>query len=208
MAGNPATPVITSAGTATGIGMERYATAAQRPQLAKARAAAEKWLAQTPLTTQEDRIWRLWGLHRLKGDAATQASVRQGIMAAQLKDGGWAPADGQPGDAFATGQTLFVLRQTGSPPDDSAVLPRQAHQGGIRASGRVFGAREFLVEGEGREVGQPPEHTRRAVMRGEVRDDSGGARLELGMGTQRLGMEHPAEARAAARIKKLCDRCG
>ena len=37
---------------------------------------------------------------------------------------------------------------------------------------------------------------------------AGGARLELGMGTQRLGMEHPAEARAAARIKKLCDRCG
>ena len=104
------------------VGMERYATAAQRPQLAKARAAAERWLAQAPLATQEDRIWRLWGLHRLKGDAAAQASVRQGIMATQLKDGGWAPADGQPGDAFATGQTLFVLRQTGSPPDDPAVM--------------------------------------------------------------------------------------
>lgn len=104
------------------IGMERYATAAQRPQLAKARAAAERWLAQAPLTTQEDRIWRLWGLHRLNGDAAAQASVRQGIMAAQLKDGGWTPADGQPSDAFATGQTLFVLRQTGSPQDDPAVV--------------------------------------------------------------------------------------
>ncbi len=93
------------------IGMERYASTAQRPQLVKARAAAERWLAQAPLTTQEDHIWRLWGLYQLKGEGAAEASVRQGIMSTQLKDGGWAPIDGQPSDAFATGQTLFVLRE-------------------------------------------------------------------------------------------------
>ena len=44
------------------IGMEHYATEEQRPQLAIARAAADKWLVETPLATQDDRAWRLWGL--------------------------------------------------------------------------------------------------------------------------------------------------
>lgn len=104
------------------IGMEKYATEGQRPQVAKAREAAEKWLVQTPLKTQEDRIWRLWGLHRLSGDATAKAAVRQAIVAAQREDGGWPQTDEQPSDAFSTGQTLFVLRQTGSPADDPVVL--------------------------------------------------------------------------------------
>ena len=104
------------------VGMEQYATEAQRPQLAKARAAAENWLAQSPLTTQEDRIWRLWGLHRLAGEAATKATVRKLILAAQREDGGWPQTNDLPSDAFSTGQTLFVLRQTGSPLDEPAVL--------------------------------------------------------------------------------------
>lgn len=43
------------------IGLEKYATAEQRPQVDKARAAAEKWLAEVPPRDQQDRLWRLWG---------------------------------------------------------------------------------------------------------------------------------------------------
>ena len=103
------------------IGMEKFATAEQRPQLVKARAAAEKWLAQAPLKTQEDRIWRLWGLHRLDGDASVLESVRAAIFKAQREDGGWPQTDDRQSDAFSTGQTLFVLCQTGTPRADLAV---------------------------------------------------------------------------------------
>lgn len=125
-------------------GMEQYATEAQRPQLAKAQAAAEMWLAQAPLNTQEDRIWRLWGLHRLAGDAGTKGSVRKLILAAQRADGGWPQSDDLPSDAFSTGQTLFVLRQTGSAPEDPAVarardylLRTQLADGSWRVESRV-----------------------------------------------------------------------
>lgn len=97
------------------IGMEKYATQDQRPQLTEAHAAADKWLAQAALATQEDRIWRLWGLHYLKGDAVVMDAVRKVIGTAQREDGGWAASADLESDAFATGETLFVLCQTGTP---------------------------------------------------------------------------------------------
>ena len=100
------------------IGMEHYATAEQRVRLAESRAAAEKWLAQAPLVTQEDRIWRLRGLHELHGDAGAKDAVRRAIDRAQNQDGGWGASADQVSDAFSTGETLFVLCETGTPPED------------------------------------------------------------------------------------------
>ncbi|MEQ1858499.1 MAG: prenyltransferase/squalene oxidase repeat-containing protein [Chthoniobacteraceae bacterium] len=97
------------------IGMEKFATAEQRPSLATARAAAEAWLARTPLVTQEDRVWRLWGLHHLGGEPAAKDAARKAIAEAQREDGGWSASDGLESDAFSTGETLFVLCQTGAP---------------------------------------------------------------------------------------------
>ena len=97
------------------IGMEKYATKEQLAQLNPSRAAAEKWLAQAPLITQEDRIWRLWGLQYQKGDEATTQNVRAAIVKAQRGDGGWGASDDLESDAFSTGETLFVLCKTGTP---------------------------------------------------------------------------------------------
>lgn len=103
-------------------GMEKFATQEQRPLLKTAREHAEKWLAQVPLKENEDRIWRLWGLHRLGGDEAAKARTRAAIVAAQHDDGGWSQTDDMSRDAFATGETLFVLRQTGSSAVDPVVV--------------------------------------------------------------------------------------
>ena len=105
------------------IGMQRYATDEQRPLLSAARERAEKWLADAPLKSQEDRIWRLWGLHQLDGDAGAKslAATRAAILAAQREDGGWPQTDKLPSDAFSTGQTIFMFCQTGTSPRDPAV---------------------------------------------------------------------------------------
>ncbi|MEG7674121.1 hypothetical protein U2071_15735, partial [Listeria monocytogenes] len=63
-------------------GIEMYATKDQLKTLATTRRAAEKWLAQAALITQEDRIWRLWGLHYLKSDLSAKEAVRSAILAA------------------------------------------------------------------------------------------------------------------------------
>ena len=103
------------------IGMQSYASKNQLETLTRTRAAAEKWMAQAALVTQEDRIWRLWGLHYLKGDISTKEAVRAAIMAAQREDGGWAASDGLESDAFSTGETLFVLCQTGTIPTEAMI---------------------------------------------------------------------------------------
>ncbi|MEO6755629.1 MAG: prenyltransferase/squalene oxidase repeat-containing protein [Chthoniobacteraceae bacterium] len=104
------------------IGLEKYATPEQRPRVAKAREAAERWVVQTPLRDQQDRLWRLWGLHHLGGDDALKQRTREAILAAQRDDGGWGEDKGRPSDAYSTGQTLFMLCKTGTAQDDSAAL--------------------------------------------------------------------------------------
>jgi hypothetical protein len=103
------------------IGLEKYATPEQRPRVAAARAAAEAWVAGAKLKNQQDRVWRLWGLHRLDGDADAKAAVHTAILKAQRPDGGWPQTDDQESDAYSTAQTLFMLCQTGTPADDPVV---------------------------------------------------------------------------------------
>jgi hypothetical protein len=103
------------------LGMKQYATAQQQSNVARASAAAEKWLQQTPLKTQEDRIWRLWGLHQMGGNAEAKQATLAAIISAQREDGGWPQSDDRTSDAFSTGQTLFMLCKTGTLPDNPMV---------------------------------------------------------------------------------------
>ncbi len=103
------------------LGMKEYAAAQQQAEVTRASAAAEKWLQQAPLKTQEDRIWRLWGLHQRAGDAEAKQAALAAIVLAQREDGGWPQTDDRESDAFSTGQTLFMIRKSGTPVDDSVV---------------------------------------------------------------------------------------
>ena len=101
------------------IGLKRYATPEQHAKVSVARAAAEKYLAQTKARNHQDLLWRLWGLHHLEGDAGEQTATRAAVLRVQHADGGWAQTASEPAsDAFSTGQTLFMLCQTGTAPDD------------------------------------------------------------------------------------------
>lgn len=103
------------------IGIESYASEEQRPRVATARAAADKWLESVPLASQQDRLWRLWGLHHLGGEEASKARVLKAVFAAQNKDGGWGETSELPSDTFSTGQTIFMLCYTGTASDDPAI---------------------------------------------------------------------------------------
>lgn len=104
------------------LGIEKYATLEQRPQVEAARTIAEQWLAQAPLRDQQDRLWRLWGLHHLGGSEALRQSTLAAILAEQRDDGGWAETRDRPSDTFTTGQTLFMLLKTGVAADHPAII--------------------------------------------------------------------------------------
>ena len=104
------------------LGLEEYATTDQQAAVAKARLAADQWLAGVPLRSQQDRLWRLWGLHFLNGDEALKQNTLAAILAAQKEDGGWAENDEGTSDAYSTGQTLFMLLKTGFAADHAATI--------------------------------------------------------------------------------------
>ena len=139
------------------IGLERYATTGQQPKVAAARASAEKFLAQAKLRNQQDRLWRLWGLHRLGGDADAKATTLAAILKAQRPDGGWSQTDNdESSDAYSTGQTLFMLCQTGMAKEDPVaqrardyLLKTQHADGSWLVESRVkFKAQPYFENGD------------------------------------------------------------
>ena len=97
-------------------GMKRYAGDPQREKVEAAIAKAKAWLATAPAKGQEDKAARLWGLHILGARAEDRQAARAAVLKTQRRDGGWAQLDEMDSDAYATGQTLFLLHMTGTEP--------------------------------------------------------------------------------------------
>ncbi|HUY89582.1 MAG TPA: prenyltransferase/squalene oxidase repeat-containing protein [Pirellulales bacterium] len=94
-------------------GLQKFAAESRQAEAAAAIDKAKRWLAEAKLESQEDRAARLLGLGWLGGAEAELLAAREQLLAAQREDGGWSQLDGMPSDAYATGQTLFVLQATG-----------------------------------------------------------------------------------------------
>lgn len=94
-------------------GLQKYPADSQRADIEAAVARAAQWLSDAKLESQEDRCARLWSLSLLKASIEESGTVRSAIIAAQRDDGGWAQLDSMTSDAYATGQTLWLLQATG-----------------------------------------------------------------------------------------------
>jgi N-acyl-D-amino-acid deacylase len=94
-------------------GLQKFAAENQRAEATDAINKAKRWLAEVKLESQEDRAARLLGIGWLGGEEASLAAAREQVLSAQRDDGGWGQLDEMPSDAYATGQTLFVLQATG-----------------------------------------------------------------------------------------------
>ena len=137
-------------------GIEKYAATEQLPQVNAARTLAEQWLGQAPLRNQQDRLWRLWGLHHLNSDDALKKRTRDAILVDQRQDGGWAETKDRESDPYSTGQTLFMLLKTGVATDNQAILGardyllrRQYPDGSWLAESHVeFKAQKYFENGD------------------------------------------------------------
>ena len=97
-------------------GIKRYATTTQMADSKASIAKAREWLNSAPLKSHEDRVTQLWGAHLFDAEAKTIESARESVLQAQRDDGGWGQLDDMASDAYATGQTLWVLQATGFDP--------------------------------------------------------------------------------------------
>jgi ankyrin repeat protein len=76
-------------------------------------AKARQWLLAARPITSEDRNMQLLGLSWAGADAATLSRLGAAISTQQQPDGGWRQHEGVATDAYATGQSLYVLAKAG-----------------------------------------------------------------------------------------------
>ena len=96
--------------------LQLLAPPAWRKQYDVAVRAAAKWLASAQPRTTEDRAFQLFGLAWTNADRALIRRQAQELLREQKPDGGWSPiaASGMRSDAYATGQALTALRESGA----------------------------------------------------------------------------------------------
>src|SRR5262249_14999894 len=110
-------PIESSDVEATAIGLRSLQSYAPEPQQAEYAKAVERgaaWLAQAEPQSNEDHNSQLLGLvwARAKKDVI-QKSARN-LIALQRADGGWAQIASLASDAYATGQALTALAESGA----------------------------------------------------------------------------------------------
>ncbi|MFT5108670.1 MAG: hypothetical protein ACI9UA_004314 [Pseudoalteromonas tetraodonis] len=69
---------------------------------------ASEWISSAKLESQEAHNFQLLAAARA---GAPVGQLRKAILGKQHEDGGWSQLDGMESDAYATGQTLFILNQ-------------------------------------------------------------------------------------------------
>ncbi len=94
--------------------MQLYAPPTQRAEYDSAVRLAADWIAQAQPRNNEDRAFKLLGLAWAKKDQRSIRAAAQTLTAEQRPDGGWAQISSLPSDAYATGQALVALRESGA----------------------------------------------------------------------------------------------
>ncbi len=93
---------------------------AEKPAEKSASREASQPSAKRQSLTGEDRTFRLLGLHWSGADGAAIQKAADDLVAQQRSDGGWPQTDDMASDAYATGQALVALHQTGLATDATA----------------------------------------------------------------------------------------
>jgi mono/diheme cytochrome c family protein len=95
--------------------LQAFAPPAQRAEYAVAVDRARQWLTTAKATATEERAFRLLGLSWANAEKDAIRKAARELLARQRADGGWTQLDeGQLADAYATGEALVALRESGA----------------------------------------------------------------------------------------------
>jgi ankyrin repeat protein len=94
--------------------MQLYAPPTQRADYDRAVRLAADWIEKAQPRSNEDRSFKVLGLAWAKKDKRSIRAAAETLVAKQRSDGGWAQIDSLPSDAYATGQALVALCESGA----------------------------------------------------------------------------------------------
>ncbi len=105
--------------TATGIrSLAFYGPEGRKAEFSARIARAAAWLRRATPVTQEDRNMQMLGLKWAGADAGTLDKLAKALISMRQTDGGWSQTRYLGSDAYATGQTLWALKEAGIRVDD------------------------------------------------------------------------------------------
>ncbi|HTS45483.1 MAG TPA: prenyltransferase/squalene oxidase repeat-containing protein [Puia sp.] len=143
-------------GTALAIySIQQYATPGLKDRIESAEKRAAQWLINTYPVNNEEKVWQLLGLHWINADPELIKQQGQKLLNKQHSDGGWSQLDSLPTDAYATGQALYALCESGAlKTDDKAyqngvyfLLRTQYPDGSWRVKTRSFPVVDYVYSG-------------------------------------------------------------
>ena len=104
--------------------LQTYAPARQRSHYDEAIRRGVAWLQRSDAATTEDRAFQLLGLQWAGGSREAARKLAGELLAMQRSDGGWGQLATLPSDAYATGQALVALAESGTLPVTSPAYRR------------------------------------------------------------------------------------
>jgi N-acyl-D-amino-acid deacylase len=94
-------------------GLMTYAPASQKDEYGESIRKAVDWLTKSAPRTNEESIFKVLGLCWGNGPKSVIAETTASLVSQQRDDGGWSQLSFLPSDAYATGQALFALHESG-----------------------------------------------------------------------------------------------
>jgi len=94
--------------------LQLYAPASRRAEFDAAIRRAAAWLAAATPTVTEERAFQLLGLTWSNAGQPTIGTAARALVAEQRRDGGWSQLPSLDSDAYATGQALVALAESGA----------------------------------------------------------------------------------------------
>ena len=139
--------------TAKGIrALQLYLIPGRKAEFEERIARAARWLENASPSTTEDRTMQLLGIC-WANRKAPQERVQE-LIALQRADGGWGQTNDLPNDAYATGEALYALHETGMPATDAVyrkgveyLLRTQQQDGSWHVKTRAAGFQPYFESG-------------------------------------------------------------
>jgi N-acyl-D-amino-acid deacylase len=93
--------------------LQLYGSAGRKAEIDQRVVRTRGYLLDAKPLTIDDAAMQVAGLHWAGAPADKIRSLAQALVARQRLDGGWGPNRNLPSDAYATGETLWALKESG-----------------------------------------------------------------------------------------------